>query len=172
MILATDVDYREDLAVAAGVIFENWSSEKAFTTKTVNVTEFGDYVPGQFYKRELPCISALLEAIETPISCIVVDGFVTLGADKRPGLGYHLWEKLERKTPIIGVAKNSFQNTRSESEVFRGISKKPLYVTAVGLDLSDAINGIESMHGEHRLPTMLKLVDSVCRQRTPNLTAG
>ena len=28
------------------------------------ITEFGEYVPGEFYKRELPCIIAIMEKVE------------------------------------------------------------------------------------------------------------
>lgn len=163
MILATDVDYRDEIAIAAGVLFDDWTSESESAIKTVQVSNFGEYIPGEFYKRELPCIKALLETVDSPIDLIIVDGFVTLGPDRKPGLGYRLWETLNKSVPVIGVAKSSFQNTRSECEISRGRSEKPLYVTAVGMSLEDAQKGIKTMHGQYRLPTMLKLVDRICR---------
>ncbi|PKN30756.1 MAG: endonuclease V, partial [Deltaproteobacteria bacterium HGW-Deltaproteobacteria-21] len=48
-------------------------------------------------------------------------------------------------------------------EVFRGRSKSPLYVTAAGMDPSEAAGHIRSMHGGHRIPTLLKQVDRLSR---------
>jgi len=36
-----------------------------------------------FYKRELPCILKLLDKLEQPPSCIVVDGYVFLDGKKK-----------------------------------------------------------------------------------------
>ena len=49
-----------------------------------------EYVPGEFYKRELPCIIKLLDLVEEHIDCIIIDGFVYLDGDTRPGLGKHI----------------------------------------------------------------------------------
>ena len=48
-------------------------------------------------------------------------------------------------------------------EVLRGESKKPLYITAKGIDLHKAAEFIQKMHGDFRIPTLLKLVDSLGR---------
>ena len=40
---------------------------------------------------------------------------------------------------------------------------RPLYVSAVGVDLVNAADNIRRMHGPHRLPTLLKQVDGLCR---------
>ena len=83
----------------------------------------------------------------------------------RRGLGAHLYEALARVTPVIGVAKNRF-GPRAEQvaiEVLRGASSRPLFVTAIGVDAEAAAADISRMHGEHRLPTMLKRVDRLCR---------
>ncbi|WP_299948707.1 hypothetical protein [uncultured Microbulbifer sp.] len=95
---------------------------------------------------------------------IVIDGYVVLGQELKPGLGMRLYEALDKKIPIIGVAKTAFKDSNSESEVFRGESKKPLYVTAVGIGDQIAKSYISSMHGKHRMPTLLKLVDRECRK--------
>ena len=65
------------------------------------------YESGSFYKRELPCIVSLLQDLDVrDISLIVIDGFVHLDDDGRYGLGGHLYERLERKVQVVGVAKS------------------------------------------------------------------
>jgi hypothetical protein len=63
------------------------------------------YVPGEFYRRELPCILRVLETISESIDVIVVDGYVWLEGT-RPGLGAHLFDTLGTKVAIICVAKD------------------------------------------------------------------
>jgi deoxyribonuclease V len=77
----------------------------------------------------------------------------------------HLFNALKREIPIIGVAKNAFHDTPSECSITRGQSAKALFVSAVGVDLEIAKNHIVEMHGEFRMPTLLKLVDGICRRR-------
>ena len=79
------------------------------------------------------------------------------------GLGMYLYEALEKKYPIIGVAKAKFGNTPQKCEILRGESKKPLYITSVDIPLEEAKNAILKMAGEHRFPTLLKEVDSLAR---------
>jgi deoxyribonuclease V len=164
MILAVDVDYRDDHALVAGVCFCNWGDESPVIVLHTEVTEVADYEPGQFYKREMPCIIKLLKDHSLNPDLIVIDGFVVLGEDSKPGLGTHLYNALGRNTPVIGVAKTAFKGSKSESEVFRGESVKPLYVTAIGIKDQVAKRHISSMHGKYRIPTLLKLVDSECRK--------
>jgi deoxyribonuclease V len=164
VILAIDVDYRTGYAISAGVAFSNWEDEfpaRVFISKVTNVAP---YEPGQFYKREMPCILQLLADHNLAPDFIVIDGFVVLGHDSRPGLGMHLHDALEPKIPVIGVAKTAFKDSKAESEVLRGKSQKPLYVTAVGIAYENAKDLIRSMHGKHRIPTLLKFVDSECRK--------
>lgn len=164
MILAVDVHYNGDAAMVAGVTFGSWSSEfpdKVFHSTVVNVK---GYEPGQFYKREMPCILKLLADYKLTPDFIVIDGYVVLGQKSSPGLGMHLYDALDRNIPVIGVAKTAFKNSKSESEVLRGASQKPLYVTAVGLSTEMAKDHIRTMHGKNRIPTLLKLVDHECRK--------
>lgn len=164
MKLVVDVHYNnDDYAVASGILFFKWEPSSFEKKISVRIDEIKPYKPGSFFERELPCILALLSEIDNALEVIVVDGFVTLGAEKRDGLGAHLYRALDGKTPVIGVAKNSFAGTSDDCKVFRGDSKKPLYVTSVGIAHSDAKRYIQSMHGEFRVPTLLKLVDSECR---------
>jgi deoxyribonuclease V len=169
MILAVDVDYRGDKAVAAGVVFEKWSDKESIREIVVSVPEVKEYIPGRFYQRELPCIKALLKELDTEIECIIVDGYVYLGSDDTPGLGAHLFNALEGSVTVIGVAKKPFKDTPKSAELLRGKSKRPLYITAQGVDVAVAKQYIAKMHGKNRIPTLLKRVDQLCTKRNPNV---
>lgn len=162
MILAVDVGYSETNARVAGVLFQHWNSDAYARLLTVNVQNVAAYESGNFYKRELPCILKLIETVEDEISCLVIDGYVVLGAG-RDGLGMYLWRSLAEKVPIIGVAKSRFKETSQQAEIYRGKSLTPLYISAVGMDLEDAKTSILQMSGNFRLPTLLKLADQLSR---------
>lgn len=163
MIFATDVHYTENSASAAGILFTHWRSDNCKETIVKVIDKVADYHSGQFYKRELPCIMALLQELEIPPDTIVVDGYVTLGEKQKPGLGMHLYGALQQSIPVIGVAKNAFTGTPAECELIRGVSRNPLYITSVGIPLEIAKQHILSMHGGYRIPTLLKQVDQLCR---------
>lgn len=168
LIFTVDVQYQEQTATAAGLLFPHWDKADIAHTLTKEITAIAPYEPGFFYKRELPCILSLLEdvAIHHPIAqleAIVVDGFVTLGEDHKPGLGMYLYDRLNHQVPVMGVAKRQFFGTPKVCEVYRGQSQSPLFVTAQGMDLEQAKAHVKSMHGDHRLPTLLKRVDQICR---------
>lgn len=171
MILAIDVHYTENEAVAAGVTFDDWSDTAAKGLYISKISPVHRYIPGEFYKRELPCIDALLKEHHLEPDTIVVDGYVLLDDDKK-GLGYYLYTHLNSSTTVIGVAKNPFRNIPDHCKLYRGESTKPLYITSVGIPQKEAKEHIGSMDGEYRFPTLLKLVDSICRhpkehQQTP-----
>lgn len=161
--LAIDVDYTENIAFVAGVLFS--SNDDEYHSFKSQVSPIADYVSGQFYNRELPCILKLLEEHSLKPDCIIVDGFVYLDEHK-PGLGKYLYDALSEKVKVIGVAKNPRGEIPDEFKVYRGESKKPLYVTCEGLDLADACRVIERLQGDFRIPTMLKMADSLCRERS------
>lgn len=163
MILAVDVQYEGDNAVVAGIIFKSWGSGSASRELVVELQDIAPYEPGAFYKRELPCILALLQQVSEPLECIVVDGFVTLGRASKPGLGMHLYNALDQQVPVIGVAKKSFKDTPDECALLRGKSEKPLYITCAGVELKPAKDFIAGMSGSHRLPLLLKRADQLCR---------
>lgn len=162
MILATDVHYFDSTAIVAGVLFDVWDAKAPERELTCQVENIAPYESGNFYKRELPCILALLENHSLEVDCIVVDGYVFLNDQARPGLGKHLYDALDKKVSVIGVAKTPFHGLSDEYEIFRGKSKKPLYVTAID-DVTAAKRNISVMHGDFRLPTLLRRVDQLCR---------
>lgn len=162
---ALDVQYNgNENAVVACLGFENWEDEEASYVKQHKVEEILPYVSGQFYRRELPCLLQALKALDD-IECIVVDGYVWLDEESRKGLGLHLYEALEQKVPIIGVAKAKFGNTPEKCELLRGESAKPLYITTKDMELDEAKEAVASMHGKYRFPTLLKEVDSLAREK-------
>jgi len=163
LILAVDVQYHEDTALVAGVLFSSWESAEPHRCVITPVKKIVPYESGAFYKRELPCILALLDEVPEPLEVIVVDGFVSLGAEQNKGLGMHLYDALDQTTAVVGVAKQAFKDTPQECELLRGDSLKPIYVTAVGISLEEAVKNVASMHGKFRLPTLLKKVDRLCR---------
>ena len=186
MILAVDVHYYNKHAVVAGVGFECWNDQdpKYHYVSAIDQTE--DYMPGEFYRRELPCILKvpyylveshkvwgataiilkLLNEHELSPTYILIDGYVYLDGYSRPGLGKYLYEALSGKVKVIGVAKNPFKGITGEYELYRGSSKKPLYVTCIGEELPDAKAQIAAMYGAHRIPVLLKAVDQLCRDNS------
>lgn len=162
MIAALDAHYDEAAltAKAAAVLFSAWDEAEPHREYTVDCSGIQPYVPGQFFRRELPCLLAVLAEIAEPLDAIVVDGYVTL-SDK-PGLGFHLWEALHQKVPVVGVAKTVYHAAQAVP-VMRGKSRSPLFVTAIGLDVTDAGRNVKGMAGEFRIPEMLKRVDQLAR---------
>ncbi len=166
MKLAFDVYYYENKAKTVAVCFKNWSDvqpDRVYSEILENVEE---YQPGKFYKKELPCIISLLKQINIEnITEIIVDSFVILDDKGKNGLGGYLYEHLERKIPVIGVAKSDFvQNKINKQEIYRGLSKKPLYISALGIGLELASKNILNMEGEYRMPTLLKYLDTMTKE--------
>lgn len=165
MIYAFDTFYFEGKAKTIGVGFESWTDEKPTIVFDEIRADIQEYESGSFYKRELPCILSLLDKIALKKGdLIIVDGFVLLSDDQKLGLGGYLYKALKGIYPIIGVAKNDFVGlNKLQRKVLRGESKKPLYITSLGIDLEEAAKDIKSMHGEFRMPTLLKIVDQLTR---------
>ncbi len=164
MILAVDVHYGDTEATVAGVTVDDISAVEPTSTHHLKVPVPAGYEPGQFYKRELPCIIKLIEHFSLDPDIIFIDGFVDLDSDQRPGLGRHLFEALNGSTVVIGVAKSPFAGTSTSVETYRGASKRPLYVTAAGIEQDKARKIVESMAGSHRVPILLKLADRESRK--------
>ena len=166
MIAAFDVHYPDDgRACAAAVLFHEYTDGEPESERVEPIEGVLPYVPGQFYKRELPCILRLLEQFEELPEEMIVDGYAMIR--DQPGLGRHLFESLWEKIPVIGVAKSRYRSA-SAIEVFRGLSRRPLYVTSAGLDPREASERIRLMHGIHRIPTLLRRVDLLARAKAPS----
>lgn len=161
MLLAIDAYYIDNSAKTVGVLFENWQDAAPWQILTAYKDDVEPYQSGQFYQRELPCIIELLKQVDlSTLDAIIIDGYVYLDNEGKIGLGGYLYNHLEQKIPVIGVAKKPFHNnTDYVAEVLRGKSKQPLYVTAAGLPLADAAESIRTMHGPHRMPTLLTVLD-------------
>jgi len=166
MVLAVDVFYKEAHAKAVGVLFE--IEDEVLIDTIVDISAIPrEYVPGEFYKRELPCILKIVDQCrDRNLELIIIDGYVYVDNGYRKGLGAHLYDKLEHKIPVIDVAKNPFHsNTTSAVELQRGLGKKPLYVTAVGMELVDAVEIVKHMKGEYRMPTLLRELDKLTKSK-------
>jgi deoxyribonuclease V len=165
MILAVDVDYNGTCANIAGVVFSEWDSITPAAEYVVKIENIEDYIPGSFYLRELPCLAKIIEQVKENISIIVIDGYVWLNNDCKPGLGGHLFDLCKQKYQIIGVAKRSyFSSGENCIKILRGNSKVPLFITSAGIDNKTAAGLIQNMAGENRIPYLLKKVDSLCRK--------
>lgn len=110
MFAALDVhcDEASETAQSAAAAFQRRGDEKPVAKYAATCTRAEPYVPGEFFKRELPCLLAVLGRIQESVNLVVIDGYVSLG--DKPGLGMRLWEALSTKAPVIGVAKTRFQN--------------------------------------------------------------
>lgn len=160
MLLAIDVHYKPTYAKTVGVLFE-WEDENPQRIITDIMSDIEPYEPGQFYKRELPCILQLLKQADlTSLEAIIVDSHVYVDNNKTFGLGGHLWQALGEKIPVIGVAKKAFHNTEEVSiPIYRGQSQNPLYVSCIGMDEQEALNKVQLLHGAYRIPSILKVLD-------------
>lgn len=165
MIACVDVYYEgnEGPALASCVVYEDWDSSKSHEERVAVIPKVAPYTAGRFYHRELPCILQVLEHVRSPLNAILVDGYVWLDHEGTPGLGAHLHRSLGEETAVIGIAKNPFGDFHGQRQVCRGQSRKPLFVTAVGIDVDVAAEGVRRMHGAHRVPSLLTRADRLCR---------
>jgi deoxyribonuclease V len=172
-----------DAAYAAGaagvgcVVADSWTAAAARVeiSRCFSGIPAG-YVPGEFYKRELPLLRAVIGGLAPAPAVIVIDGYVWLGADhapgvRTPGLGARLFDALTPAIPVVGVAKTRFRDDTWSAQVCRGTSRRPLYVTTAGLDSAEAAGLIMGMHGAHRIPTLLQRADRLARTALTGGTA-
>jgi deoxyribonuclease V len=163
MIASIDVDYRGDRALAACLLFRGWTDAVSQAQLTETIAHVEPYHPGQFYRRELPCLLQVLGKVADPPNVVVIDGYVWLADESRPGLGGHLYEALGRKVAVVGVAKTHFRSAHASRALLRGGSSRPLYVTAAGMEVDAACRHVQAMHGAFRIPTLLQQVDQLSR---------
>ncbi len=158
---AVDVYYPAGGGARAALVL---ARDRAFAEitgqRTAFVAQVAPYVPGQFRERELPPLRAVLAGV-TGIGLLVVDGYVDLDPDGRPGLGAYV--HAEFGVPVIGVAKTPFAAATHARPVLRGQATRPLYVTAAGIGAADAAVIVAHMSGGFRMPDALRRVDALSR---------
>ncbi len=64
MKLAIDVFYKEQTAKIVAATFNNWEDEQAEQILVKYKSNILDYVPGEFFKRELPCLIEILSEFD------------------------------------------------------------------------------------------------------------
>lgn len=160
---AVDVHYPPDGgATAALVVADDPAYRRIVAERTVRLEDVEPYRPGAFFARELPALRAVL-AGQDPLDLLIVDGYVHLDPAGRPGLGAYGRDAFG--VPVIGVAKTAFRSATHAVEVLRGQARRPLYVTAVGVPVADAVALVLAMAGGFRLPDALRRVDALGRGR-------
>jgi deoxyribonuclease V len=159
---ALDVSYGVVAAHVACVAFEGWSDAEAVATWRVSVQGVRPYRAGRFFERELSPLLAVIAESGTEFSHLLIDGYVHL-KDQAGGLGAHLHAALPYPAVVIGVAKNPLAVADRCVPMHRGRSTKPLFVSAIGCSLDEAVDAIETMHGPYRIPNLLRLADRVAR---------
>ena len=176
MIVAFDTYYYNGYSYTVAGVFKSWNDKETsyFATSRRTCID-AEYKSGELYKRELPCIMQCLELLPIKdITLIIVDGFVWLSEDGKTltkGLGAHLQEaileKYGEKITIVGVAKNRYHVKIPDCyDIERGLeSTKPLFVTCSEPCLAEHYsNMIKIMHGDYRIPNIIKAVDTKTRE--------
>ena len=165
---AVDVHYlRTGGARAAAVLAADAASAHVLAERTAVIPQVPPYLPGEFYRRELPPLLAVLGDL-SGLGLLVVDGYADLDPSGRPGLGAHA--HAEFGIPVIGVAKSRFRTATHAVPVVRGASVRPLFVTAAGMPAADAADLVRRMAGRYRLPDALRRADTLARVGTPAAT--
>jgi len=100
MITCLDVHYRDPDAMAAGLWFRHWQDSTSSAEVVLAVEQVAPYRSGELYCRELPCLLAVLETGPSA-EIVVVDAYVWLADERRPGLGAHLYRALGEKVAVI-----------------------------------------------------------------------
>jgi len=161
-----DVHYQGSGACAACVLADSWESESASQTFVKDIGTVQAYEPGYFFRRELPCLLSVLRLLPSLPDAAVVDGYVWLSSDQRPGLGAYLYDALGRRTPVVGIAKSAFvggEFSSAVARVLRGASRNPLFVTAAGMELKVAQQCVRQMAGKYRIPEMMRIADRLSK---------
>jgi deoxyribonuclease V len=181
VLACVDVHYTEGTALAGCVLFDAWTDAQPRDQLVASVGPVSPYRSGQFYQRELPPLMAVLERVRAPLDVVIVDGYVWL-AGAKPGLGERLRVALGERVAVVGVAKTEWKggapvdegasDERRAIPVRRGTSARPLFVTAAGIDVGLAAKLVAQMHGAHRIPTLLKCVDTLVRRDPPRTLPG
>lgn len=159
---ATDVHYpAAGGAQAALLVVSDAEFRDVVAEHVAHLPEVAPYQPGNFFRRELPAVRTVLGRT-AGIELLVIDGYVDLDPDGRPGLGAYL--RREFDLAVVGVAKTRFRSATHAVAVHRGTAAlRPLYVTAAGIELARAAELVRRMAGPHRIPDSLRRVDRLAR---------
>jgi deoxyribonuclease V len=166
VIACLDAYYREGQTTVACVLADKWTDAAPHAELVRIVPAYHPYLSGQLFRRELPALLAVLAEVRSPLEAAVVDGYVWLSLDHDPGLGAHLYTALEERIPVVGIAKTRYVGAPGIA-VTRGRSRSPLFITAAGIPVEQAAAHIREMHGNSRIPTLLKRVDKLSRFGAP-----
>ena len=161
-----DVAYKGTGARAACVVVDAWEAAAPSATYADDIEAVEPYEAGSFFRRELPCLVSVLRLLPVLPTVLVIDGYVWLSSLDRPGLGARLYEAVGRATPVVGIAKTAFagvDHCAAVVPVLRGTSRRPLFVTAVGMDPAVAAQCVRQMVGKHRIPEILCITDQLSR---------
>lgn len=151
--------------MAACLTADDWTSPVPIAEFTHRAGYAEAYTPGELHRREFPLIMSVLAMLPERPRILVIEGYVWRDTDGRKGLGAHLFEALRGRTAVVGLAKSHFAGTEQWVEqVARGDSANPLWVTAAGVTLSEAVSGVKRMHGPHRIPTLVGRVAQLARK--------
>jgi deoxyribonuclease V len=168
VLACVDVHYFTPAGARAAILtFNAWDAATPSNHRVVTLEHVEPYMPGEFFKRELPCVRKALATLPSLPEVVIIDAHVWLGAG-RPGLGARILEAEPGLKTVVGVAKTPFRGAAAMA-VLRGSSRVPLYVDECG-EWVDAPSRVASMHGCHRIPTLLNLVDRLARE--PERHAG
>lgn len=165
-IACLDVHYADPRAAAACVVLPSWQAAEPEECVVKAINNVMPYEPGAFYRRELPCIEEVLKALRRVPEILLIDGYVWLGQGKK-GLGAYLFEARGSFGAVVGIAKTRFIGAEPVGEVLRGQSRRPLFVSAVGMELEEACARVEEMHGKFRVPWAMSEADRLARAHHP-----
>ena len=137
-------------ARAAIVVTRDTSYADLLVEWTTYLPQVLPYRPGQFFLRELPPLRAILSDAGQ-LSLLIIDGYVDLDPDSRPGLGSYVYG--EFAVPVVGVAKSAFHTATHAVPVMRGGSGRPLFITATGIPTPQAASLVRNMASKSAFPT-------------------
>jgi len=95
------------LARGACILIDTWEADTVCEEYEFVCECCVDYVPGQFYRRELPCLLGVLGTVQHPLEVVVIDGYVSLDENGSPGLGMYLYHALGDTVAVVGIAKRA-----------------------------------------------------------------
>jgi deoxyribonuclease V len=160
--LFLDVKYNKGKATVGCVLVDELCDKIPKAAFTIETDVTAPYMPGQFYIREMPPLIKAVEMSGKELRVLVIDGYVWLDKGK-PGLGAHLYEHFKGRYLVIGIAKRPFTGNRAAIEVFRGESRRPLWVTSMGMDAHVASDIVSKLPGKFRIPSMVKRADQLSK---------